>query len=70
MTPNPTALQPHQQRVVDERHELMFKVDKLKAFLGGEIFKTLPADEQQRLSRQAEVMTEYDSILKERIAHF
>ena len=70
MTPNEKPLQPHQQRVVNERHELMFKVDKLAAFLAGEVFKALPADEQERLTRQHRIMSEYDAVLKERIAHF
>lgn len=70
MTPNEKPLQPHQQRVVDERHELMFKVDKLAAFLKGDIFKTLDTAEQERLTRQHRIMSEYDAVLRERIAAF
>jgi len=70
MTPNEKPLQPHQQRVADERHELIFKVDKLAVFLKGDVFKTLPKDEQERLDRQYRIMSEYDAVLKERIAHF
>lgn len=70
MTPNEKPLQPHQQRVIDERHELIFKVDKLAEFLRGEIFKGLPSDEQERLTRQHRIMSEYDAVLKERIANF
>lgn len=70
MTPNEKPLQPHQQRVVDERHELIFKVEKLAVFLTGDVFKTLPKDEQERLDRQYRIMSEYDAVLKERIAHF
>jgi hypothetical protein len=67
---NTGILQPHQQRVVDERQELNLKIDKLTAFLAGPIFTSLPSDEQLRLTRQHAVMTEYSGILTERIAHF
>lgn len=61
---------PHEQRVVDEKRELDDKLSKLKVFLGGEIFHTLPSAEQFRLRRQSEVMQEYSNILLERITHF
>ena len=70
MTPNEKPLQPHQQRVVDERHELMFKLDKLRAFIRGGIFKNLDLDEQERLIRQEKIMDQYDTVLKERITAF
>ena len=64
-------MQPHQQRVVDEKTELVAKIDKLKAFImESPIFKTLPADEQKRLNRQYGVMLEYANILKTRIDAF
>lgn len=68
-------MQPHQQRVVDEKTKLVEKLDKLKAatrrfratfvilaveVMGSPIFKALPADEQ-------DVMLEYYNILKARI---
>ena len=66
-----TKMQPHQQRVVDEKTELVAKLDKLKAFImESSIFKTLPADEQKRLNRQYDVMLEYANILKARIDAF
>ena len=66
-----TTMQPHQQRVVDEKTELVAKIDKLKAFImESPIFKTLPADEQKRLNRQYDVMLEYANILKTRIDAF
>jgi crAss001_48 related protein len=64
-------MQPHQQRVVDEKTELDTKLDKLKAFImDSPIFKTLPVDEQKRLNAQYDVMEQYSKILKERIAAF
>lgn len=64
-------MQPHQQRVVDEKKELDDKLDKLKAFIDeNPIFKGLHADERVRLCRQFDVMAEYSSILSQRIAAF
>jgi len=64
-------MQPHQQRVVDEKTELVTKLDKLKVFImENPIFKTLSADEQKRLIRQYDVMFEYAIILKARIEAF
>jgi hypothetical protein len=63
-------MQPHQQRVVDEKQELDIKRDKLTEFLKGDLFRSLPEDEQVRLSKQLTVMGEYSGILAERIVHF
>ncbi len=46
-------LQPHQQRVVDEKTELDKKANALSNFIGiSAIFPTLDAAEQERLNRQ------------------
>ncbi len=65
-------MQPHQQRVVDDRNELDEKVKKLGVFIGGDskIFLGLPVEEQERLRRQHSVMTIYSNILAERINAF
>jgi len=63
-------MQPHQQRVVDEKQELDTKLDKLTVFLKGDLFESLPDDEQDRLAKQLGIMSEYSNILAERIAHF
>lgn len=63
-------MQPHQQRVVDEKTELDEKLEKLSAFFGNPIFTSLPDVEQNRLNRQKVVMKEYSDILGERIAAF
>jgi hypothetical protein len=67
------TLQPHQQRVVDEKTELDSKLEKLLAFIGagsGPIFSKLVGEEQQRLTTQARIMREYSDILADRIAAF
>jgi hypothetical protein len=64
-------MQPHQQRVVDEKKELDEKLDKLKTFIGtSRVFEGLPADERFQLGRQFDVMAEYSAILSQRIAAF
>ncbi len=64
------ALQPFQQRVVDESCELEVKVAKLDAFYDSEKFCEVPQPERLRLGRQLRAMKEYAAILKERIAAF
>lgn len=64
------SLQPHQQRVVDEKTELDDNRAKLNGFFGSVIFAGLPEDEQSRLWLQIEVMDDYSRILGARIAAF
>ena len=66
----PSALPAHQQRVVDEYHELFTRTTKLSYFFNNPIFLKLPADEQVRLNKQWKVMQEYGQVLSERIAAF
>lgn len=61
------TLQPHQQRVVDEAHELGERLAKLRAFIGTPFFYGLSFDEQARLVRQESAMRTYYGILLERI---
>jgi len=63
-------LQPHQQRVVDEKSDLDEKREKLEFFKNGSFFLTLPLAEQERLNKQADAMALYSSILDERITAF
>ena len=66
-----TTLQPHQQRVVDEKTELDKKATALSNFIGeSPIFPTIDAAEQERLKEQCEVMWQYSEILGARIAAF
>ena len=63
-------MEPHQQRVIDERNELDDKIDKLARFMKSEMLVSLPVDEQDRLDKQLKIMWEYSSILQERMAAF
>jgi hypothetical protein len=65
-----SVMQPHQQRVVDERAELDGKLAKLNAFIDGPMFGTLDADEQNLLKQQAATMAMYSDILTDRITAF
>jgi len=64
------ALQPHQERVVEEKKDLDTKIDKLKDFVEGPIHSTLVEDEQKRLATQLHHMKEYATALGQRIAAF
>lgn len=61
-------IQPHVQRVLDERDELARKCDALLAFLGGEIFLSLPKDKRDLLNEQYAIMREYLDILGKRLS--
>ena len=68
-------LQPHQQRVVDEKTELDTKIAALSAFIatfneGFSKFAALPEPERLLLYSQHRAMVAYSSILNERIAAF
>lgn len=62
--------QPHQERVIEERAQLVDKVDKLDAFLFGKTFNSLAEVEQLRLLKQLAYMKMYLNVLGERIAEF
>ncbi len=63
-------LEPHQQRVIDEKEQLDTKIAALGVFLDGTIFPTLDVGERIRLTRQFDIMQEYSKVLGERIAAF
>jgi hypothetical protein len=64
-------LQPHQQRVIDEKTELDKKATALSQFIGNSyIFPNLDEAEQERLREQNDVMWQYSEILGARIAAF
>lgn len=69
-TAGTSALQPHQQRVVDEKRDLDEKLGKLGTFFETPIFAGLDEEERQRLEHQQAAMQEYSTILDERIAAF
>ena len=62
---------PHQQRAVEEKAELLKKTLALNDFIGvNPIFMTLPADEQERMKIQLDIMWQYVEILASRINAF
>ena len=64
-------MQPHQQRVVDEKKDLDEKLSKLEVFIyESPVFSTLDGNEQYRLRKQSGTMKDYSRILGERIAAF
>lgn len=63
-------MQPHQQRVVDEKNELETKCAALGNFIGGAIFNSLSDGERQLLSEQLGWMKGYLSVLNQRIDGF
>jgi hypothetical protein len=62
-------LEPHQQRVVEEKRELDEKIEKLTAFLIGAAV-VVPSAEVERLFRQLGIMLLYSRVLGDRIVHF
>jgi hypothetical protein len=64
-------MQPHQQRVIDEKDQLDEKARALSDFIGNsDVFPTLDVAEQERLRHQNDVMRQYSEILGARIAEF
>lgn len=63
-------LQPHQQRVVDEKTELDEKRDKLSIFFDSDIYNGLDEENKSLLRIQHGVMTQYSDILSKRIGLF
>jgi hypothetical protein len=68
--PGYSSMQPHQQRVVDEKAELDERLAKLVDFTRTSIFAGLDAEERNRLDQQAATMAMYSDILGDRIAAF
>lgn len=64
------TLQPHQQRVVDEKVELDERMRKLDAFMGTPTYFALHLDERMRLGRQMRLMNSLSLVLGDRIAAF
>lgn len=61
---------PHQQRVIHERGDLAYKLERLVAFFTGDAFKALPGEEQGMLLDQRVHMERYLAILDRRVAVF
>lgn len=63
-------LQPHQQRVVEEKEALQEKVEKLKTFTESETFKTLSKNDQKLLKYQLIHLNSYLYVLEVRVMMF
>jgi len=64
-------MQPHQQRVVDEKVELDTKAKSLSNFIGlNHYFEAIEPAEQERMKVQNDIMWQYSEILGQRIAAF
>ena len=63
-------MEEYQENVIAERSALDEKLTTLISFLGSEPYDELTVAEKLRLQDQAQVMTKYSSILKERIENF
>ena len=63
-------MQAHQQRVVEERAELVERLSNLYAFIESEKFLSLPFEERTRLVSQSEYMQRYSEVLGQRIEWF
>lgn len=60
-------LQPHQERVIDERQRLRERLDKLETFLAGNLIHSLGQEEQVLLWAQRGAMAQYLAILDRRV---
>ena len=58
------------ERVIAEKKELDERIVRLVEFTRGEIYESLPDDEQVRLARQQNIMSLYSDVLGQRIAAF
>ena len=68
---NIVALQPHQQRVVEEKQQLDDRIQKLTAFIeSNPTFGTLDGSEQFDMHQQLNSMEQYAAALGRRIARF
>ncbi len=64
-------MKPWQNRVIEEKEDLLTKAQALSQFIGlNPEFENIPEEEQERLKEQCEVMWEYLEILEKRIKAF
>ena len=61
-------MQPHQERVVQEKQELDERLFKLRLFMEKQAFQELPEEERDLLRYQEQHMLNYSEILAARIA--
>jgi hypothetical protein len=64
------ALQPHQERVLEERRELDEKIHKLTVFIASARIAQVSLAESRRLYQQLQIMLDYSRVLQDRINAF
>lgn len=67
---NEDSMPLYQKRVLKEKAELDYKIEKLKEFVQGPVFQGIEEIERQRLLRQRDFMLNYSGVLAERISAF
>ena len=63
-------LEPHQERVVTERQDVLTKMQLLSDFIDSDFFKTLQDEDRDLLRIQFVFMTNYEMVLDQRIKRF
>lgn len=64
------ALQPHQERVLEEKRELDEKIYKLTVFMASGRVTQVSLAEARRMHKQLQIMLDYSRVLQERINAF
>jgi hypothetical protein len=63
-------MEPHVEKVFREKQQLEAKLAAAAQFVEEKIFLTLPAEHQDLLRRELELMKQYAAVLAERLAIF
>ena len=61
-------MEPHQQRVLEERQQLRERLDRLENFLASDLFRSLSHEDGVLLWAQRGAMAQYLAILDRRVA--
>lgn len=63
-------MKPHEQRVIDEKHDLLDRLTKLNAFIATEVFAGLAEIDRILMRYQRDQMAGYLDTLRSRIERF
>jgi hypothetical protein len=63
-----SALQPHQERVLEEFAQLTERIGKLSQFLGTAVYRELSVIDRELLSEQLSAMSAYQRVLRMRLS--
>ena len=70
MSENIGGYLPHQERVIAEKAALDESLQKLAAFMAGEVFDAMPEEDRYLMQLQSSVMLSYSMLLGKRIERF